>query len=161
MRRLLQFAPFLLLAGCSVNGAPPASSPVTDPAAPQVGGTRILDPAAAERLLGAKGVSLQWISWDYRGSANVWRDEGTIHLRGSQDASDGPGRLELDGEVREIGSDYFVFDGRISIRDTPDAGRVCEADKLWRFAITQNRPYWRLREFEWCDGLTDYVDIYF
>ncbi len=44
---------------------------------------------------------------------------------------------------------------------TPDAGRRCEANKAWRFAVTQNRPWWRLREFEWSDGLTDYVDIYF
>ena len=24
-----------------------------------------------------------------------------------------------------------------------------------------NRRYWRMREFEWCDRLTDYIDIYF
>ena len=63
--------------------------------------------------------------------------------------------------MTEIGADYFVFDGTIRIADTPDAGRRCEADKVWHFAVTQNRPYWRLREFEWCDGLTDYIDIYF
>jgi hypothetical protein len=35
------------------------------------------------------------------------------------------------------------------------------ADKAWHFAVMQNRPYWRLREFDWCEDLTDYVDIYF
>lgn len=159
MRRSAPITLFLL-AACAVE-APPPESAVPLPEAPSTAGTTILDQAAAERLLGAEGITLQWISWDYRGSLNVWEEQGTIHLRGSQDEADGPGRLEIDGEVREIGADYFVFDGRISIRDTPDAGRRCEADKTWHFAITQNRPYWRLREFEWCDGLTDYVDIYF
>ena len=29
------------------------------------------------------------------------------------------------------------------------------------FRVTQNRKYWRLQQMEVCDGLTDYVDIYF
>ena len=49
----------------------------------------------------------------------------------------------------------------IRIADAPDPGRMCEATKSWHFAVTQNRRYYRLREFEWCDGLTDYIDIYF
>lgn len=76
-------------------------------------------------------------------------------------AKSGGGRLFMDGAVREIGSDYFIFTGTIRIEDTPDPGRRCEATKDWRFAVTQEQPYWRLREFEWCDGLTDYIDIYF
>jgi hypothetical protein len=40
-------------------------------------------------------------------------------------------------------------------------GRRCEQTGEWRFAVTQNRKYWRLRQFEWCDYLTDYIDIYF
>lgn len=160
MRCLSLLAFPLVLAACTAETPPPQSSgtPLEMPTASR---TTILDQAAAERLRSAIGITLQWISWDYRGSISVWDEQGTIHLRGSQDESGGPGRLEIDGEVREIGADYFVFDGRISIVETPDRGRRCEADKLWRFAITQNRPYWRLREFEWCDGLTDYVDIYF
>ena len=61
----------------------------------------------------------------------------------------------------QIGEGYFILRGTVAITDTPDPGRECRADKNWRFAITQNRQYYRLREFEWCDGLTDYVDIYF
>ena len=82
-------------------------------------------------------------------------------LRAAQAQANGPGRLFLDGTVTEIGADYFVFDGTIRITETPDTGRKCEANKVWHFAVTQNRPYWRLREFEWCDDLTDYIDIYF
>ena len=54
-----------------------------------------------------------------------------------------------------------TFIGTIRIADTPDRGRLCEQTKSWRFAITQRRKYYRLREFEWCDGLTDYIDLHF
>ena len=151
----------LALAGCTTT---PADVPVQAPtgvAAMVDGGTRVLDEAAAGRLLSAKGVTLQWIGWNQRGSVNARRAGDTILLTASQSQPDGPGRLFLDGRVTEIGSDYFVFDGVVRISDSPDVGRQCELDKSWRFAITQERPYWRLREFEWCDGLTDYVDIYF
>lgn len=119
----------------------------------------MLDRDALTRLLANKGLTLQWLSWDQRGTANVrWQGERLL-LTGAQ-SKDG-GRLFLDGVVEEVGRDHFTFRGTIRIDGTPDAGRRCEATKSWHFAITQNRPYWRLREFEWCDGLTDYIDIYF
>ena len=65
------------------------------------------------------------------------------------------------GRIGEIGRDSFTFIGTIRIADTPDRGRLCEQTKSWRFAITQRRKYYRLREFEWCDGLTDYIDLHF
>lgn len=123
--------------------------------------TEVRDPAALERLRGNSGVTLQWISWDYRGRVTVSEDFGLFHLSGSQEERGGPGRLTLDGDVTEIGSDYFVFDGLIEIMDAPDSGRTCVKTGPSRFEITQNRRYWRLREFEWCDYLTDYIDIYF
>jgi hypothetical protein len=124
--------------------------------------TRILDPAAAQRLKRNKGITLQWIDWNRRGEASVIVDRGGRWLlHGEQGQAGGPGRLTIQGKVTEIGRDYFLFDGTVRIADTPDKGRSCEANKVWRFAVTQNRRYWRIREFEWCDGLTDYVDIYF
>lgn len=145
------------LAGCAGKPEPVA----TVPAAPMVEPTRVVDRAAADRLLAAKGVTLQWIGWSQRGSVNASERNGTIFLTGAQSDTAGPGRLFLDGWIEEVGADYFTFRGKIRITDTPDPGRQCEKDKVWHFAITQNRPYWRLREFEWCDYLTDYVDIYF
>lgn len=158
------------LAGCTdgstagpVLAAPPPAQEAEPPppAALPSEPTRILDRAEANRLLAASGVTLQWIDWNTRGSVFAREEGGVIRLTAAQASPDGPGRLFLDGEVREVGQGYFEFDGVIRITDTPDAGRSCEADKLWHFAVTQNRPYWRLREFEWCDDLTDYVDIYF
>jgi hypothetical protein len=159
MRCLALIALLAASAGCAAAPSAPAPSAPPPPVA-AAEATVILDQAAATKLLAADGVTLQWIDWNHRGQLNVRSEAGTIRLSGSQAQSDGPGRLFLDGEVREIGADYFIFDGVIQIDETPDPGRHCKADKLWRFAVTQNRPYWRLREFEWCDGLTDYVDIY-
>ena len=123
--------------------------------------TRILDPKAAQRLLANKGLTLQWLDWDTRGTVIVSREGGVWKLRGAQAEAGGPGRLFLEGAITEIASDYFTFEGKIRITDTPDRGRQCEKDKIWHFAVTQKRPYYRLREFEWCDYLTDYIDIYF
>jgi len=165
----------LCLAACAVSACAPGESaqPLPPPAVPppavippasqpHAGPTRILDSDAARRLLANKGVTLQWIGWNERGTATVTREaDGGWHLRAAQAQPGGPGRLWLDGAITEIGADYFTFEGTIRIADTPDAGRLCEKTKSWHFAVTQNRPYWRLREFEWCDGLTDYIDIYF
>jgi hypothetical protein len=138
----------------------PGTAPIPV-AAPDPQQTRILDSTAAAQLLGNAGVTLQWIDWNTRGTAHARKEGGVIRLTGSQAASTGPGRLWLDGTVTEVGAEYFIFSGVIRITDTPDAGRKCEATRAdWRFAVTQNRPYWRLRTFEWCDGLTDYIDIY-
>lgn len=146
----------LLSACASSQSSPP---PTAAPSSPNA--TRVLDPAAFKRLQGNAGVTLQWIGWTRRGSVFVRLEGDTVRLTASQAEAGGPGRLLLDGRVTEIGPDHFIFSGRIVISDTPDRGRRCDATRTdWRFAVTQGRPYWRLRAFEWCDGLTDYIDIY-
>ena len=120
----------------------------------------VRDPAAAERLLSNKGITLQWIGWNLRGTAHARWENNQLLLTGAQ-AKSGGGRLFIDGRVIAINQNDFIFRGTIRIEDTPDAGRRCEMTKDWHFAVTHSRPYWRLREFEWCDGLTDYIDIYF
>lgn len=147
----------LALSACTTVADKPPSAANPAP----TGATRILDSAAAARLRANNGVTLQWIGWNDRGIANVTDNAGTLTLRAAQAQPNGPGRLFLDGTITEIGADYFTFAGTIRITDSPDPGRRCEANKVWHFAVTQNRPYWRLREFEWCDRLTDYIDIYF
>ena len=123
--------------------------------------TIVTDSAALARLQHNSGLTLQWISWDYRGRVQVSERGGRVHLSGSQAARGGPGRLTVDGEVVEIGPSSFTFRGRIVITDTPDAGRNCVRDGSYEFRVTGRRRYWRLQEMEACDGLTDYVDIYF
>lgn len=157
--------PVLLALGACTGAPPPEAAPPpsveeSTPEAPTA--TRILSQDAAHRLRNNSGMTLQWITWDRRGDVEVTVDaNGVWHLSGSQSAQDGPGRVTVEGVVTEIGADYFLLDGRVTITDTPDPDRQCAADKVWRFGVTQGRQYWRLREFEWCDGLTDYIDIYF
>ena len=129
----------------------------SDPAGPTI----VSDPSALARLRRNAGITLQWISWDYRGRVRVSEVAGRVHLSGSQRARRGAGRLELDGDVVEIGASGFTFRGHIGIADTPDPGRACMRDGDFEFRITGQRRYWRLQQMEQCDGLTDYVDIYF
>jgi len=123
--------------------------------------TRLLDQNGADRLMRNEGVTLQWNGWDERGA--VWvgvTKSGHWSLLGGQQGANG-GSLDLEGFITEIGPDYFIFQGTIKMIGTPDSDRLCNTTKQWRFAVTQNRSYYRLREFEWCDYLTDYIDIYF
>ena len=131
-------------------------------AAPEIPArTTVSDPAALARLRRNAGITLQWISWDYRGRVRVSEAAGLVHLHGAQAARRGNGRLELDGDVVSIGAASFTFRGHIAIVDTPDPGRACMRDGDFEFRITGRRHYWRLQQMEQCDGLTDYVDIYF
>jgi len=123
--------------------------------------TIVSDPAALARLRRNAGITLQWISWDYRGLVRVSEAAGLVHLHGAQAARGGAGRLELDGDLVSIGASSFTFRGHIAITDTPDPGRSCMRDGDFEFRITGRRHYWRLQQMEQCDGLTDYVDIYF
>ena len=134
-----------------------AAPPAPDPSQPTI----VSDPAALARLRRNAGITLQWISWDYRGRVRVSEAAGRIHLSGAQNERSGRGRLALDGDVVEIGSSSFTFRGRIAIADTPDPGRDCLREGTYEFRITGRRRYWRLQQMEQCDGLTDYVDIYF
>lgn len=123
--------------------------------------TQVEDPSALARLRSNSGVTLQWIGWEHRGRVRVSERNGLVHLSGAQSARGGPGRLTLEGDVLEIDASSFTFRGRIAISDTPDAGRDCVRDGTYEFRVTQRRRYWRLQQMEQCDGLTDYVDIYF
>ncbi|MDY7096678.1 MAG: hypothetical protein SXU28_00925 [Pseudomonadota bacterium] len=123
--------------------------------------TRIHDKAAAERIFANEGITLQWIGWEKRGQAWVAVDEGGHWVLMAGQYAREKGTLDLEGFITEIGSDYFIFEGTVKIFGAPDKERMCRKTKPWRFAITQNRKYYRLREFEWCDGLTDYIDLYF
>lgn len=163
-----------VLGGCTTmednsavaEGAAEASSEAAEAASaaaplPPVRATEVRDQAALERLRGNVGLTLQWIGWEKRGKLEVSQPGPVVRLKGEQVAPGSKGRLEIEGDVVSIDSDSFVLRGTIRITDTPDAGRNCIKETDSQFAITQNRKYWRMREFEWCDGLTDYIDIYF
>ncbi|MBB3034803.1 hypothetical protein [Alteriqipengyuania lutimaris] len=161
----------LALGGCVADhGAPDTGTSVSAPAvvappapaAPEpLRETRILSQADADRLLGSSGMTLQWIGWDDRGPVSVYPDRRGVWWLSGRQSGPGGEQVLVEGQILEIGQGYFTLDGVVSIRGAPDAGRNCRADKPWHFAVTGNRQYYRLREFEWCDELTDYIDIYF
>lgn len=123
--------------------------------------TRVLSPPDLVRLAAPKGITLQWIDWNQRGEVRTLVDgDGVWRLVGSQ-TGPGDAYVGVDGIITAISENAFMLSGTIRIENTPDAGRSCEATADWRFEITQNRRYYRLRQFEWCDDLTDYIDIYF
>ena len=158
MKSLVLFAlPLAML-----TAAPSASAPTAQAtSAPAAERTIVRDPAALARLRRNSGITLQWISFEApaRGHVTVTERAGLVHLRGSQ-AGNG-GELGLEGDVLSIDAASFTFRGTISIVDTPDRGRNCLRDGTYEFRVTQRRRYWRLQQMEACDGLTDYVDIYF
>ena len=123
--------------------------------------TVVRDAAALPRLRRNSGITLQWISFasPARGHVYVTERAGLVHLRGSQ-AGNGS-TLTLEGDVLSIDTASFAVRGTIAIVDTPDRGRPCLRDGTFEFRVTQRRRYWRLQQMEACDGLTDYVDIYF
>lgn len=123
--------------------------------------TRVLSTNDVARLGTVQGITLQWIGWDQRGQVDVRTDDdGIWWIEGEQRGERGA-RVTVEGRIVEIGEDYFLLDGNVTIAESPNIGRSCSKDKVWRFAVTQNRKYYRLREFGWCDYLTDYIDIYF
>ncbi len=135
------------------------------PSAPAQTGERTIveDPAALQRLRRNSGITLQWISFESprRGHVRVTDRDGMVHLNGRQASADGNERVELDGDLLRIGRDRFTLAGNITITNAPDQGRVCVREGEFEFRVTQNRRYWRLQQMTVCDGLTDYVDIYF
>ena len=165
--RLTCLGAALLLAACTQEKPVPQSASSASGGSasiapmPPVAATIINDQRTAEKLRGNQGLTLQWISWDYRGKLEVAQRGDVMHLSGSQAAKDGDGLLTLTGDVTRIDADSFILNGTLTIRNTPDANRDCRLAGPMTFAITQNRQYFRMRKFEWCDGLTDYIDIYF
>ena len=63
------------------------------PAPDRAARTTVSDPAALARLRRNGGITLQWISWDYRGRLRVGEAGGRVHLNGSQRARGGAGLL--------------------------------------------------------------------
>jgi hypothetical protein len=127
--------------------------------------TVIRDQKARQMLLGRHKMSLQWISWDYFGSATVTNRGGVYYLKGEQK---GRGRsstdfVRIDGIVTSIDAKEFGFDGTITMQISHiNGGKPCERKGAMTFRITGKRKYWRLMEMDNpCDEATDYVDIFF
>lgn len=144
------------------EGHPPEFYHNDESAASAAMPTRVISPDDLQRLINNKGMSLQWMNGPARGPVRVLVDvaNGQWTLMGTHGGAN-DAYVSVDGFISEVGDKYFQLTGNLTILNTPDAGRTCRAFGDWRFEITQNRKYYRLRHFEWSDGLTDYIDIHF
>lgn len=120
---------------------------------------------AKTMLLGKHKLSLQWISWDYFGTASVTNKAGVYYLKGSQKGrgESSEDYVTIDGVITSIDAKEFVFSGKIITRISHIAGgEPCERVGDYTFKITGTRKYWRLQQMDNpCDEAADYVDIYF
>jgi len=129
---------------------------------------------ALAKLKANGGVTLQWISWDYRGKLAVTDENGLIRLSGGQNSPDGKKTLKIDGVVTRIDAKSFDFQGEVMYFDPEVVSKPCVRNGTLTFKITRNRQYWRMMEMTAGCGSplvvggqtipgnnTDYVDIYF
>lgn len=125
--------------------------------------TVINDRAAAAMLLGKHKLSLQWISWDYFGTATVTNKAAVYSIKGSQKGRGNSDFLTIDGTIVSIDAKQFVFEGTIVMQISHiNGGKLCTRQGDFIFKITGKRKYWRMQEMDNpCDEATDYVDIYF
>jgi len=125
--------------------------------------TIINDQTAKQMLLGKHRFSLQWISWDYFGSATVTETNGTLSITGEQRGRGDTNYVKMDGIITRVDAKEFGFNGTIIIQvKDNNNGEPCKREGEMTFRITNNRRYWRLKEMDNpCEGIVDYVDIYF
>jgi hypothetical protein len=127
--------------------------------------TDVNDASAARMLLGRHKLSLQWVSWDYFGTATVTNRRGTYSIKGEQRGR-GQQRTDLvtiDGVITSIDAKEFGFRGKIVTQVSHiNGGEPCVREGEFTFKITGKRRYWRLQQMDNpCDPVTDYVDIFF
>jgi hypothetical protein len=127
--------------------------------------TRINDKAAAEKLLGAHNLTLQWLIYEKGqrpGTVTITNENGTYKVKGEQRGK-GTDVLTIDGRVMTVNALDFVFQGKIVTRVSYiAAGKECVRDGTFTFRISGARQFWRIKEqSNPCDEAADYVDISF
>ncbi len=127
-----------------------------------------LDAAARARLVGEHLITLQWLGFGDLSSAGraIINDAGDhLVLRGEQRGvgENSGDYLRIDGRIVSATRDGFVFEGEILTRVHHIAdGAECRREGRFTFLTRAGRRYWRLQEMDNpCDGVTDYVDVYF
>lgn len=126
--------------------------------------TEINDKTAARKLLGRHLMSLQWISWNYFGSASVTSKRGVYYLKGEQKGRGNTDFVRVEGVITRIDAKEFWLDGKVTTQVSHiNGGKPCVRDgEDIVFRITGTRKYWRMTEIDNpCDAVADYVDIYF
>ena len=110
-------------------------------------------------------VALQWISWDYFGQirAGSQNGDGSWPISGGQQSRTNSDYLRIDGTIFQLDPNLLLFQGSIVTRVGHIAGgQPCIRNGSFEFIRSGQRRYWRLKQMQNpCDGVTDYVDIFF
>lgn len=123
---------------------------------------------SGNELAGRHNLTLQWISWEERGSivfSSIGKDK--YKVEGYQDGKKSKNKctscyLKIEGIIEKISIENLKFTGKIeSSVNFIDSGKPCIKEGTFNFVAKGNRKYWRCQDMEGCDGVTDYIDIYF
>jgi hypothetical protein len=140
------------------NASAPAASPRQ--AAPSPAPAKQLT-GAERNLLGKHMFSLQWISWDTFGAANITSSDAGLYIEARQEL-DGD-YVSLKGEVTAAEAKEFTVTGELVTRVSYiNDGEECVRNGKFTFKAVGARKYWRMQEMENpCEDVVDYVDVYF
>lgn len=117
-----------------------------------------------QKVLGKHMLSLQWISWDYFGEVNIFKDDaGRIRCMGRQESRENDDFVSLDGIITIVDAKHLKFDGNITTKVYHiNNGQAVIREGEFDFVAKDNRKYWRLQQMKNpADSCIDYVDIYF
>lgn len=117
--------------------------------------------AAEQKLLGKHKFSLQWISWERFGVAEVKRGRNGLEINAKQSLNGD--WVTVRGTVEVIDERAFLVTGQIITKVYHiNNGQPCERSGTYEFRATGNRKYWRMQQMDNpCDSATDYVDVFF
>jgi len=114
---------------------------------------------------GAHNLSLQWISWDVLGEAEIkYLGDNKYSVVGEQRNPDNSDYLKIHGTLEPISEKKLIFEGTVESQiEHLNQGQPCMKEGIKIFESTKNRKYWRMQDMENCEGgrVLDYVDIYF
>ncbi|MEZ4987050.1 MAG: hypothetical protein R2795_18760 [Saprospiraceae bacterium] len=119
------------------------------------------------RLAGKHNLTIQWIGWDHPGEItfndigdNQYEVDGFQKGKPTDECPDC--YLKVKGTIKEITPKRLRFTGKIESSIYHIQGGIpCVKEGTFDFVSTKNRKYWRCQNMAGCDGVTDYVDIYF
>jgi len=120
--------------------------------------------AFQRNLVGQHGITLQWISWEHRGTVKITEEDKVLKIRGIQKSKENiTDSVSIEGTLEVINDKEIRFTGKIiTTVSYNNQGKPCEKEGTYTFKKIGNRRYWRLQEMKNCDGVVlDYVDLYF
>lgn len=114
------------------------------------------------KVVGKHKLSLQWISWDYFGTANIVKEaDGRLRCTGQQLSRENDDYLKIDGYINIQSDTHLVFVGTITTKIYHIYnGEPYVREGTYDFIATKGRKFWRLQQMDNGD-CTDYVDIFF